>query len=274
MAVSDDLQLIRMTVADVEAAVPLSDEAGWNQTADDWRVFIERGHTFGLREADGRLVASAAALPYDGPFGFIAMVLVTADRRRRGIATQLVDRCIGHLRDLGLTPVLDATPAGVEVYARQGFRTQFGLDRWQGENLGKGKPERPTTDPALFARLDAEALGAGRPFLISDFLARPDTRLVVQDGGFGMIRRGRRALQAGPVVAASEGDAIEIVEELVSGSAGPVFLDVPTVWQRLGRWLANRGFTIQRSFSRMALDRAEAFGRPERLFAAAGPEFG
>jgi GNAT superfamily N-acetyltransferase len=274
MAVSEDLLIARLTTAAIEAALPLSQEAGWNQTADDWRVFIENGRTFGLRDGDGRLVASAAALPYDGPFGFVAMVLVTATWRRRGVATRLVDTCIEHLRGLGLTPALDATPDGAKVYARQGFLPQFDLTRWQGESSGEAAPKHPGADPALLTRLDAEAFGASRPFLISDFLGRPDPQVVVRDGGFGMIRRGRRALQVGPVVAASEEEAIAILGDLMRRSAGPVFLDVPTVWTRLGRFLAERGFAIQRGFTRMALGRAELFATPQRLFAVAGPEFG
>lgn len=274
MAVSEDLRITRLTTADIEEAVPLSDEAGWNQTADDWRVFIENGRTFGLRDGDGRLVASAAALPYDGRFGFVAMVLVTAAWRRRGVATRLVDTCIEQFQDLGLTPALDATPDGAKVYARQGFLPQFDLARWQGEASGQAVPGRAAIDPALLARLDAEAFGASRPFLISDFLSRPDTRVVVRESGFGMIRRGRRALQIGPVVAASEEEAITILGELMRCGAGPVFLDVPTAWARLGRFLADRGFAIQRGFCRMALGRDDLFATPRRLFAVAGPEFG
>ena len=41
-----------------------------------------------------RLVATAALLPYSAGNAWISMVLVTADWRRRGIATQLVDACL------------------------------------------------------------------------------------------------------------------------------------------------------------------------------------
>ena len=42
----------------------LSDAAGWNQVGDDWALFIEHGRTLGCRDGDGRLIATAAALPY------------------------------------------------------------------------------------------------------------------------------------------------------------------------------------------------------------------
>ena len=275
--ISDNLQQVNLTPDDVDGAMALSTEAGWNQTADDWRHFISQGTTIGVRDDAGRLVASAAALPYDGPFGYVGMVLVTRDARRRGIATRLVDCCIEELRGRGLVPVLDATAEGALVYRRQGFLDQFGFDRWQGEAGGRGARDHATTaDPAVVENLDAGAFGAARPALMRDFLGRSETAATATTAGdgFAMVRAGRRAWQAGPVVAPSETAAISLVERLFSGVSGEVFIDVPQIWSRLGGWLTARGFTIQRSFTRMALGRAEPFGDPASLFAVAGPEFG
>ena len=277
MAISDALRITGLDLGDVELGMALSTEAGWNQTGDDWRHFIEDGRTLGCRDAAGRLVASAAALPYDGPFGFIGMVLVTKQFRRRGIATTLVDQCIAELRGLGLTPVLDATGQGAEVYGRLGFLPQFGFDRWEGTVDGSpadAEDDRPGLDH--LAALDAGAIGATRRGLLGDFLGREGTRLCLAEGGdgFAMLRRGRRALQAGPVVAPSEAAALSLLQRLCAPVRGTVFIDVPSVWQGLASWFAGRGFVIQRSFTRMALGRAEPFGAPQRLFAVAGPEFG
>lgn len=274
MAASDASAMERLRAEDVEAGMALSTEAGWNQTADDWLHFIERGQAFGIRDASGRLVASAAALPYDGPCGFVSMVLVTPACRRKGLATAMVDRCVDELRSRGLIPVLDATPAGAEVYRRQGFVGQFGFDRWQGTVDAAQRPDdMPQPLPAV-AVLDAAAAGVGRHGLIDDFMARPGTAVVGDGDGFALIRAGRRALQAGPVVAASQQAALALIDRLFSLAAGFVFIDVPSTWLSIGAFLRVRGFEIQRSFTRMALGRAEPFGRPERLFAVAGPEFG
>ena len=92
--------------------------------------------------------------------------------------------------------------------------------------------------------------------------------------GFGLLRRGRLAFQLGPIVANSNGLAVEIFIKLLTLVRGSVFIDVPVFCQKLGEELQNKGFTIQRSFARMALARSEPFGHPARLFAIAGPEFG
>ena len=123
--------------ADIADALLLSDEARWNQTAADWAVFINHGEVFGVR-AGGRLVATAAILPYGGGFGWVSMVLVTADWRRRGLASRLMGRCIAALRTRGCAALLDATPEGALVYGQLGFRSQCGMARWRGMGLDGG----------------------------------------------------------------------------------------------------------------------------------------
>jgi GNAT superfamily N-acetyltransferase len=275
MAVSDDLAIAELGLADIDGGMVLSTEAGWNQTADDWRHFIESGRTIGVRDGDGRLVASAAALPYDGPFGFVGMVLVTENWRRRGIATRLVDRCVETLEQRGLVPVLDATAAGEEVYRKQGFVPQFRFDRWQG-NAGGNDAPGGKVDVETIADLDAAVFGAARPALMKDFLVRDGTQALLADGdeGFALVRRGKRAWQMGPVVATDEKAALPLVQRLMRAIDGLVFIDVPQRWRAIGDWLRQQGFSIQRSFARMALRRGETFGDPSRLFAVAGPEFG
>jgi GNAT superfamily N-acetyltransferase len=283
MATSEALAAVRLTTDDAEAGLRLSDEAGWNQTADDWRVFIRHGDTIGVKESDGQLIASAAALPYGGEFGFVAMVLVTASWRRRGLANRLVNDCVERLERRGLTPVLDATPAGALVYRQQGFIDLFGLERWQAArvtNIGGGVPaeiqEPALVDRKMLSSLDAQATGGYRDFLLGDFMDREGSRVFVtgDSQGFALVRRGRRADHVGPVVAATPAQGIKLLQAALSAVKGAVYIDVPTVWSEIREWLAERGFTVQRGFSRMARGRSRPFGNPEQLFAVAGPEFG
>jgi GNAT superfamily N-acetyltransferase len=264
------VEFSRLTGDDAVAALPLSAEAGWNQTEDDWRLFIRRGHTFGIR-SQGTLVATAAALPYDR-FGFVGMVLTTAAWRHRGLATRLLACAVAALTDAGQTAVLDATPAGRPIYQRQGFLPVDALERWIGEAVGT--PRAASAPVAAIAELDALAFGARREFLLADFLRRPGTVALIEQGGCALARNGRRVVQIGPVIATHEGHAIELLQRLLGCVRGPVFLDVPTRWTSLSEWLQQQGLKRQRPFTRMALHRAQPFGHPTRLFAAAGPEYG
>jgi GNAT superfamily N-acetyltransferase len=257
---------------DIDGACLLSEEAGWNQTAEDWNVFIEHGSTFGVRRA-GVLVASAAALPYGNSFGFISMVLVTRAHRHLGLATQLVNACVDRLCAHGLKPVLDATEAGRPVYRRLGFTDVFMLHRWKGMATGTAAPSAlPTVDE--LAPIDAVGFGAERHFLLRSFLSRAGCQAIRAKDGFSLARPGRHAMHIGPVVADSETQAIMLIQALLDHFIGPVIIDAQSRWTGPAAFLQQRGFSLQRSFMRMALDCVKPFGDPSRLFAAAGPEFG
>src|SRR5256885_5766929 len=128
MAVTEPLDIVELGVDDAQAGLVLSTEAGWNQNDADWRFFLSKGVVFGVRDG-ARLVATAALLPYSAGNAWISMVLVTADFRRRGIATKLVDACLDVAGRRGFTTWLDATPAGAAVYGPLGFMPTLQLRR-------------------------------------------------------------------------------------------------------------------------------------------------
>ena len=279
-----------LTAGDVGAALALSSAAGWNQTATDWLFFIDQGRALACADEAGRLVATAAALPYEGDVGWISMVLVTPPFRHRGVATRLLDRSIEALEAAGLAAALDATPAGAAVYAKRGFVAGFRFDRWERTNSGmttvrsreRGDAHQAcrvvagAADIATCLALDAAATGLGRAALLGALLGRPDTRAwLAPDGdGFVLARAGQRAVQIGPLVAASDADAMRLLAAALVGSDGHVFIDVPEGASAMTERLVAAGFSVQRSFVRMALVRADVLARSHRLHALCGPEFG
>jgi GNAT superfamily N-acetyltransferase len=289
MASSEALAIERLVLADVAGGLALSDAAAWNQSADDWAYFIERGEVFGMRDDTGRVIATGAALPYEGGFGWIAMVLVDAAHRHRGLATSLLAACVAALRRAGRVPVLDATPAGAEVYRESGFATGFAFERWERHGVDTppvAVPSRSAADGPLEARrgadvddlvaLDAAAQRVGRAPLLRAFVARPGSRawLSAARDGFVIARSGRLATQIGPVVAARTADALALVETALAATAGRVFIDVPERAATLARRLEQHGFVRQRPFVRMALGDSALLAGDLRMFALAGPEFG
>src|SRR5436853_7848018 len=94
MGGTDQLAIARLGAEAARDGLALSTEAHWNQNEADWRFFLSHGTAFGIRSGDGRLVATAALLPYSGGNAWISMVLVTQSWRRRGLATKLVDSCL------------------------------------------------------------------------------------------------------------------------------------------------------------------------------------
>jgi len=282
MASTEALQLGCLSEDSIAGCMALSAEAGWNQTADDWALFMRYGTVFGLPDAGGSPAATGAILPYSDDFAWISMVLVTASRRRARIGTRILETCCAELTRRGLVAVLDATPAGERVYRPLGFEPIFALSRWQGEGSGR-RAEPPAgirimvpADLAAVAAVDADAFGATRGFLLDSFFRRaPQLVFVTLAGdGFVLVRPGRLATQIGPLVAADEEPAGALLAATLDAVGGPVFLDLCDRWKSLARMLQQRRFAVQRPFLRMALRHRAAFGDPARTFLVAGPEFG
>lgn len=283
MADIDGLRQRDLVSSDIPAALALSDAAGWNQTEADWSLFITHGRTVGLFAPGETLIATAAALPYDGGFGWISMVIVADAWRRRGLARRLMNDCVETLRNQGCAALLDATPAGAEVYSRIGFAALSGMERWEGDggspvaaDVARGVEVRrlAASEAERLVAADDTAFGASRHFLLADFLARPDTVALAVDESYLVMRRGRRALQLGPLIAGSTDAARALLAAAIATSTGLIFLDLLEGRNALGALLENCGFRRQRAFRRMARGRAELPGDPARLVIAAGPEFG
>ena len=284
MASTDGLRLRRLGPADIEDCLALSDGAGWNQTADDWRFMLDQGLGFGLAEDGAPIVASALVLPFGETLAWISMVLVDPDWRRRGLATRLMEHCLEACAERGYLPFLDATAAGAEVYAKLGFEGLFGITRWQAESPAMVAPAGPPLAPlrgplpAAVSALDLAAFGADRSALLTMLLGRSDGRAFAgNDGrsGFVLARDGRRAWQIGPLVALDAASAQALLTAALAGNReAPCFVDLCDGRDGLEALLKDAGFTKQRGFLRMRLGKGPAVGVPEMLFAIAGPELG
>lgn len=268
----------RLAPQHVDRCLALSSAANWNQTAADWRLMLERGRGWGVSLDDGTLAASTLVLPY-GDFAWVSMVLVLPEQRRKGHATRLLRTALADLEARGLTPVLDATPAGREVYRRQGFETRWEFTRLELRQAFHTVDAQADvralleSDWSWILELDAAAFGASRAPLLRALAARlPAAALVVPAEGFLLGRDGRQATQLGPLVARNEAAARALLVRALQRVAPPVFLDVAA--EGLRAWLLAGGFREQRPFARMVKGAAPAPGRRELALVVAGPELG
>src|SRR5262245_27468780 len=103
--------LRRLLVSDIPAAVQLSSEAGWNQTADDWHMLIELSPQSCLAlELNGEVVSTATLLCYGRRLAWIGMVLTKMCCRGRGFARRLLTEALAIADGMHIETVkLDAT---------------------------------------------------------------------------------------------------------------------------------------------------------------------
>ena len=277
MGATDAVAPERLGPQDALAGLALSDEAGWNQSEDDWMVFLSQGTVLGLRDDDARLIATAALLPYP-PAAWISMVLVTASWRRQGLATKLINACLAAADAAGVTPWLDATPDGAAVYGPLGFHTALSTQRFRRQH--QPSPSLlPVVDAAFdtrrqdLLRRDREAMDLDRANLLNAFCRRDGSRLYAHESALCLVRDGRKARQIGPLFAEQPAHAVALLNGVIARENGTHIIDVIDTRHDVIAGLMASGFVFERPFRRMRF-RNPATGGIQTAIAIAGPEFG
>ena len=270
-------------------AMALSRAANWNQNEADWRMMLRLGKGFGLSAADDSLRASTVVLPYEDKFAWMSMVLVAPEFRRLGYASRLLRRALAYLQARQLTPLLDATPAGHEVYLQEGLRDTWSFQRYSllearpvsGWQDVSGLKLRQLADgdwPQILA-MDLPAFGASREPLLRALATRlPEAALVARRGdrvcGYLLGRDGREARQLGPLVAADLPAAQALLSRALGRVTAPLYIDIVDRHASLRSWALMQGFAVQRPFTRMVHGAGRAPGDNETVMLVAGPELG
>jgi len=277
---------IELGAEHLAGCLALSKAAQWNQNEADWRLMLGFGRGWGIAPDDGTkagvLAASTLVLPYNG-FAWVAMVLVLPEHRKKGFATRLLRTSISFLKKSNKTPILDATPAGREVYRKEGFEDTWGFKRFclAKATPMKGKGSRPivASDWPRILELDRRAFGGDRGKVLRDLARRlPQAAHVAESGGeltgFVLGREGREARQIGPLVARDAEAAKGLLAAALARIEPPVYVDMVDRDPVTSAWLESLGFAFQRPFTRMVHGADRAPGEDALVFCPAGPELG
>ena len=287
--VSDGLDVKPIDPEQADAVWPLSIEAGWNQNVADWRFMLGAGRGFGCTAADGTWQGSSLVLPLGQKLAWISMVLVTRERRRGGVGTGLLKRCIEEVQAVDAVAGLDATEQGRPIYLPLGFRDLYPIARWHFDGVkdqAVASPDGVTIRPIAPADLprlavyDRPLTGMERPSILMHLaLRQPGRAWLAEDVGgkivgFVLGREGRVATSLGPVVADREAVALALISGAAAAAPGPFIIDVPEAHQAVRTWLQEQSATSPRGYMRMTLGTAKGLDDPSHVFALAGPELG
>jgi predicted N-acetyltransferase YhbS len=286
MAENADVLIRTMTVGDVPDGLRLCRAAHWNQTECDWRHFLTAAPDGALvAEDNGNVIGTVATLPY-GPFTWISMVLVDPTARGKGVGTTLLHRGLELIPD-GVTPRLDATPAGEVLYRKLGFAGEYDLERWFLDTRAArpvlpgpaARPLEPSDWPAI-REMDLRAFGASRAELLQRLGAQAPEYAWVVEGDRGLRgylfgRHGHVREHLGPMVAHDQDTARVLLGSCLAAVPDrAMFMDVPDDQQAFRMFLLAAGFAVERPFKRMYRGKLTAPGRPSLIYGIAGPEFG
>lgn len=264
-------ELRQLQLDDIPAALELSAEAGWNQTADDWRMLLERDAAGCLAlECEGQLAATTTLACYGTQLGWIGMVLTRERFRRRGYARLLLQRAMELAQARGIqTLKLDATELGVALYGSLGFEEEQAVERWRGEVERVDYREQPARG-AILEELDAEAFGADRGSLLQALAGRGS--LTSAGAAFAMTRPGRVARYLGPCVARDGAAGRRVIESALSGE-GAWYWDLLPANAAAVEIARALGFVAERRLRRMSFGKALR-GCDEMVLAIGGFEIG
>ena len=280
------MRITTLAPDDVSSALRLSTQVGWNQTAADWeRLLAVTPDGCHGGWVDGTLVATTSVVAH-GPVGWIGMVLVDEDHRRRGYATRIFTHAVDAARERGITAFgLDATDAGRGVYSNLAFADVAPIARWGGTLSPPGDPADPavtalrSADADEVSAYDAKACGADRRRFLDLLRSEPRVRGFVsrREGdlrGYVLRRPGRDHWHVGPLVAddAATGRALlsAVASDLAGESAVADLFDGPEI-ERITR---DHGLVQRRRLTRMTHGGARPLLMGDRVIAAAGFEWG
>ena len=237
----------RLTLDDLPDCLALAQDRGWSPEAHKWRLLLDVGAGYGIRDEAGDLVASTILTRYGADLAAISMVLVAARRGRQGLGRRLMEHALAEAG--GATVFLNATAYGRPLYERLGFVPAGTTHTHIGDFGAPATPVRsrraePADRPAI-RKLDREVNGADRAELMTRLPGFAEQlRVVERHGvitGYASAWRNVDNVLIAPVIADSLDDARTLIVDLASTVSGPVRLDLDGRHPELREWATRSG---------------------------------
>ncbi|MDP8243179.1 MAG: GNAT family N-acetyltransferase [Candidatus Hinthialibacter antarcticus] len=280
------IQLRTMVQDDLPHCQRLKQQIGWNQRLEDWIRFLALNPA-GCFVAThcNKIVGTVCTVAYQH-FGWVAMVIVDPDYRRKGIGRLLLLEGIEHLERRGLAVKLDATPQGKMLYDTLGFQDEYTGARYECGSIqnisGNESTCRSFSIEHLdeIAQFDCDIFGDDRKAVLASYLQYgPELAYWVKDGdnilGYMMAREGENAFHIGPWVAVNRDVAQRLLQHgLHQRKPDRVFVDIVSPNPHAETMLQEWGFIQQRMFIRMVRGENQFPGQPKYVYGMSGPELG
>ncbi|KOP80240.1 acetyltransferase [Lysinibacillus sp. FJAT-14745] len=283
----NQLQLVLFDANDIPGLIALSNSVGWDYDEFEIRTVMMSGKIFGHKNAEGKIVSSAAIITYDTNLASIGMVIVHENYRGLGLGKLATQKCIESVSE-HTAILLVATKDGEPLYKKMGFTTvdyvhKYLTDNYVGaHNLASNEytiEDFTESDFAKIVSLDAAAFGDKRSNFLRTRIKQSKHCIVVKDRhaniiGFGLSILGPINLLLGPIIAPDSKTARLIINVLAKDHNGKVRIDVPSGHTEFIQWLEQSGFIEANRPPVMILHAKKMPIRNNTLFAIAAQIFG
>lgn len=216
----------------------LTMSVGWPHRAEDWQFLREFGRGFVALDEIDRVLGSVMWFAHDATFATVGMTVTSPRLQTLGLGDWLMRRVLAESGRSAFR--LSATRAARRLYLSLGFEPEKTVYQRQGEArqpavlpavpVGAILRRLEAADLDAAIALDARAFGVRRAALLERLDGHSQGLGLYRDGvldAFALCRPFGRGHVVGPVVAASDEDAIAVVAPFVAEFEGR-FLRIDT----------------------------------------------
>ncbi len=282
------LKLVEFDKNDDLGLVELSTSVGWDYDEQEIRTILSSGKIYGHKNAVGKIVSSAAIIPYDTDLASIGMVIVNEEYRGLGLGKNATQKCIDSVSQ-NTSIMLISTDNGKPLYENLGFITVDSVHKYLSDNYIPTRLFNNLQEITLesyqekdineIIELDSAAFGDKRGNLLLNRINQSKQCLVVRNLkgkiiGFGISILGPENLLIGPIVAPNSQTAALIIDGLVINHQGKIRIDVSSSNDELMFFLEKSGFIKVSNPPIMIKNSIKMPYRNKELFAIAAQIFG
>lgn len=275
---TDAITLPPVSIADLDAVMALVAAVRWPHRRGDIAALIELGRGRLARAGDGRTLGVGLWWPFGDTAARLGLVVVSPDSQGLGVGRRLVERLLADTAPRSI--MLLATRAGRPLYERLGFVEVGAVCQHQGEySAGRHLDPRirvaTSEDRSAVLGLDTAAFGIPRPAVMDHLMTVGRAFVLVASGrvaGYAVERAFGRGSVVGPVVAATELDAIALFN--AATRPGFVRVDRPSEAANFGRHLTACGLEPDSESPAMLRGDWPVCTAPHRIYALAGHALG
>ncbi|TRL40294.1 GNAT family N-acetyltransferase [Rhizobium straminoryzae] len=262
---SFELEIADIMEADLASLHALSLAVGWPHRPQDWTTVLSLGRGIVARDSIGRVLGSAMRFDHDPHFATVGMVITSPRLQAQGAGRTMMEHILEGIGDRRLG--LNATRQARQLYTSLGFQREATVYQCQGEAVVPPGPDRsvegslvhlPSAPWDEIVALDARGYGALRHRTLDALRPLSAGTALVRDGrvvAYALCRPFGRGHVVGPVVAATDCDAIAVMRPHVESHAG-TFLRIDTRQKggAFAQFVLSCGMTIFDTVTSMSLN--------------------
>ncbi|MED1863789.1 GNAT family N-acetyltransferase [Fictibacillus nanhaiensis] len=282
-----ELKVEQFNDSDVSNLIELSSSVCWDYDDQEIKTILSSGKIFGHKNSKGKIVSSAAIVPYDTNLASIGMVIVHSDYRGFGLGKKVTQQCIARVSK-ETSIMLISTEDGKPLYESLNFRTVDAVHKFLCEDFVCATLEvnneftletYKVGDFHQVMVLDSAAFGGKRSKFLHNRIEQSKRCIVVKNQnreivGFGLSVQGPINLLVGPVVAPDFKTAASIMKELAANHHGNLRIDVPSGHHDFMTFLHTCGFNKVNEPPVMMKNSSTMPHRDGRLYGIAAQVFG